>query len=177
MRPTLLLSSLLLLVACGSGPEADNAAPGAAPGAATSSAAEGADPVAALRAHTAEFMARPEHDADRVQVRHLLVSFGGTGTSATRSRAEAETLAAELYGRAVAGEDFAALVKAHSDDSPDGVYTMVQSGGRRPTTWNRHEMVPAFGDAGWRLQPGELGVVAFDPVASPFGWHLVQRLE
>ena len=125
------------------------------------------------------FLARPEHTEPRVTVRHLLVSFRGAGVpGVTRTQEEAEQLAGELLARAEAGEAFADLVAQHSDDSPEGVYTMVLEGsGSPPESYPRRGMVPAFGDAGWRLQPGELEVVEFDPEKSPYGWHLVMRLE
>ena len=165
------LLTLTTLAACDSGQEQDG------PNLPTEQSASTGS-VDALRVHTSEFMSREEHTDPSVEVRHLLVSFRGRGVGGVqRSQEEAEALAAELYERAVGGEDFAALVAEHSDDSPEGVYRMVLSGGQPPTTWNRNGMVAAFGDAGWRLQPGELGVVGFDPQRSPYGWHLVMRLE
>lgn len=174
MHSTLIATGLALLslTACG-GP------PSPAQGKATAGdATAGEAALSALRTHTSEFMARPEHDAQRVKVRHVLVMHAGAPRStATRTREEAEQLAADLYARALAGEDFAELMAQHSDDTGGGVYTMVESGGRPPKLINRTAMVPAFGDAGWRLQPGEIGVVAEDPVRSPYGWHIVERLE
>jgi parvulin-like peptidyl-prolyl isomerase len=38
-------------------------------------------------------------------------------------------------------------------------------------------MVPAFGDAGFPLKVGEIGMADFDPQKSPYGWHIVKRLE
>ncbi|QDU65401.1 peptidylprolyl isomerase [Engelhardtia mirabilis] len=135
------------------------------------------DPVADLRAHVAALTASPEHDAERVQVQHLLVSFAGAGTRASRSKQEAEALAADLWAQILAGADFDALVKEHTDDSYPGIYTMVPGGGRPPTTYNRGGMVPAFGNVGWRLDVGEFGVAGFDAKASPYGWHIVKRTE
>ena len=40
----------------------------------------------------------------------------------------------------------------------------------------RAAMVPAFGDVGFGLEVGEVGVAAFDEKASPFGWHVIKRL-
>ncbi len=134
------------------------------------------DPIAALDAHVAAFSAKPEHSDPKVRVRHLLVSFAGTGTSATRTKQAAHELTAELWARIQAGEDFAGLVREHSDDSPEGVYTMVQSGPTGPKEFQRNGMVAAFGDTGWRLQEGEFGVAAFDSRKSPYGWHIVQRI-
>jgi parvulin-like peptidyl-prolyl isomerase len=38
-------------------------------------------------------------------------------------------------------------------------------------------MVPAFGDVGFALPPGQIGMAEYDPVKSPYGWHIIKRLE
>jgi hypothetical protein len=38
-------------------------------------------------------------------------------------------------------------------------------------------MVGAFGDVGWRLDIGEVGVSNYSQTASPFGYHIVKRLK
>ena len=40
----------------------------------------------------------------------------------------------------------------------------------------RSAMVSAFGDVGFDLKVGELGLATFDTEASPFGWHIIKRL-
>ena len=77
------------------------------------------------------------------------------------------------------GEDFGELVKAHTDDSAPGIYTMVVDASQAVTNkvFARSGMVPAFGNVGWRLQVGQIGVAPYDDTASPFGWHIVKRLE
>lgn len=40
----------------------------------------------------------------------------------------------------------------------------------------RASLVPAFGDLGFALQPGEIGLAEHDEQRSPFGWHLIKRL-
>lgn len=130
-----------------------------------------------MRSEAAELARRPEHDAEQVEVQHLLIAFEGAERSrATRSRAEAEELAAELYVRAKSGEEFDDLVAEHTDDSHPGIYTMA-SGGQAPGAYPRQGMASAFGDVGWRLEVGEIGVAPHDPEASPFGWHLIKRLN
>ncbi|MCP3920441.1 MAG: hypothetical protein GY711_33350 [bacterium] len=134
----------------------------------------------AMRTDTTAFLAKAEHKEEKVKVQHLLVSFAGTPRSrATRSRGEAEQLTADLWAQIKTGKaDFAGLISKHTDDSPPGIYLMTltaPSQGR--TSFNRYEMVPAFGNAGWRLQVGEFGIAPYDPQASPFGWHIVKRIE
>jgi parvulin-like peptidyl-prolyl isomerase len=41
----------------------------------------------------------------------------------------------------------------------------------------RAAMVPAFGDIGFALEPGEIGVAGYDDEASPFGWHVIRRID
>jgi parvulin-like peptidyl-prolyl isomerase len=38
-------------------------------------------------------------------------------------------------------------------------------------------MVPAFGDVGFTLRVGEIGLAPHDPTTSPFGWHVIKRIE
>lgn len=131
-----------------------------------------------LRADAAKVAARAEAADDLVEVQHILISFRGIprGPSATRSREEAEVLAGDVYARVLAGEDFAALQKQYSDDAGDGIYGMSQNP-KVPAEWPRKGMVAAFGDVGWRLAVGEVGVAAYDAKVSPFGWHLIKRLK
>jgi parvulin-like peptidyl-prolyl isomerase len=41
----------------------------------------------------------------------------------------------------------------------------------------RAAMVPAFGDIGFALEPGEVGLAAYHDDASPFGWHVIRRID
>lgn len=139
------------------------------------------DPVAALRAHVAELQAQPEHGAQRVKVQHILISFQGAPrmTGVTRTKDEAEALAADILAQVRDGADFTRLMSEHSDDDKVvGVYLMSGTGENRPPEiFARTGMVPAFGNVGWRLEVGEVGVAPHDPQASPYGWHIVKRLE
>jgi len=173
-----------------------------------------------------------------IEVQHVLLSFKGIPrVNATRSQAEAETLAAEVLSRAQKGEDFTALVKEFSDDGKDpkdptpGVYRMtapgytdkvifdgmmgrmaqmhatlepferkVRAGEATNKQWvaevqkaygpaglmeflqstismPRDEMAPAFGDVGFALKVGEVGMAPYDKTKSPFGIHIIKRLQ
>jgi hypothetical protein len=117
-----------------------------------------------------------------VTVQHCLISFRGTPTSATRTMSEAEQLATELFEKAQAGEDFDAMIRQYTDDSPPGIYRMANDGfaadmDSREPVYSRRGMVSAFGDTGFPLEVGEFGLAAFDPVKSPFGWHIVKRIK
>ncbi len=190
MKRTTIVLALCGLVACGtepaSGPSSganegvkaqEPSAAADAPDDEPEPAAGGAeDPVAAMNAAIAELEARPERDAKNVKVQHILISFGGAGTRATRPKKEAEALAADVYAQIVAGADFDALVTKHTDDSPPGIYAMT-TGAASGGVHARTGMVPAFGNVGWRLDVGEIGIAPHHPTKSPYGWHIVKRLE
>jgi hypothetical protein len=120
----------------------------------------------------------PKTEPDRIVVQHLLVSFAGTRTKATRSKADAEALARSLLDRAKRGEDFDALVKQFTDDSHPGVYAVAN-------LWlppaegemARDRLAAAFGNVGFKLEVGGIGMAAYDPRESPFGWHVIKRLK
>ncbi len=118
----------------------------------------------------------PEH----VQVQHILIGFAGSipGKGITRTKEEAKKLAYEVLERARKGEDFDALVKQFTDDSPPGIYGMSGIGvapgaGEYP----RDRMVPAFGNVGFAISPGNIGIADYDEKASPYGWHIIKRLK
>ncbi len=118
-------------------------------------------------------------EPERITVQHILISFAGTRTKATRSKAEAEKLAGEVMDRVKKGEDFDGLVKQFTDDSHPGIYSMCNHGQTPylPGETPRRRMVAAFGDVGFKLGVGEVGMAPHDPVSSPFGWHLIKRLK
>jgi peptidyl-prolyl cis-trans isomerase SurA len=78
---------------------------------------------------------------------------------------EAYESADSLRGRLLAGEDFAALAQAHSDD----IGTKEQGGN---LGWVRRGqgLVREFENAAFRLQPGAYSL----PVYTPFGFHIIQ---
>jgi len=120
--------------------------------------------------------AEPEH----IKIQHILIGFSGSvpGKSIKRTQDEAKTLAYDLLKRAKAGEDFADLVKANTDDAFPGIYAMANRGvAPQQGEYPRTRMVAAFGDAGFPLKVGEIGIANFDPEKSPYGWHIVKRLE
>ena len=96
-----------------------------------------------------------------------------------------EKLAEKLFHEAWNGADFGKLVEDFTDDSPPGIYKMQNiskedvANGVKPKEgyFARGGMVDAFGDVGWRLKVGELGVAPHDPVKSRYGWHIIKRLK
>ena len=131
---------------------------------------------------------RPEKIANGepavVTVKHVLISFIGTPeTKATRTREEAEKLAFQVLDRARSGEDFDKLMKDLSDDAPEGgIYSIVNQGvERRGEEYYRsgreRSLVKSFGDVGFRLEIGQIGIADYDPETSPFGYHIIKRVK
>lgn len=117
-------------------------------------------------------------EPDHIQVAHILISFAGAGTEATRSKPDAEKLANEVLARAKKGDDFHKLIKELSDDPGEGVYGMSNVGVRPGAgEYERKGMVAAFGDVGFKLAVGAIGMSTHDPRTSPYGWHVIKRLK
>ncbi|MBX3464025.1 MAG: peptidylprolyl isomerase [Planctomycetes bacterium] len=119
----------------------------------------------------AELMQRPEQPDAAITVQHVLIAFQGAPriTGVTRSKDEAKALAERVWAEAIGGADFQALMRQHSNDSGPGEYPLTKAG--------RAQMVPGFGDVGFRLRVGEIGVAPWDAQKSPYGWHVVKRVK
>lgn len=118
-----------------------------------------------------------------VKVQHVLIGFQGSiqGKSIERTEAEAKVLADEILAKAKAGEDFDALVTKYTDDSPPGIYVLADTGVDTMMypgqAFRRGDMVKGFSDIAFALKPGEFGVSEYEKKASPFGWHIIRRIE
>lgn len=142
-------------------------------------------PAAEAAAQTAPAAAAPAAPAapaaaDRIKLQHILIAFAGKvpGKNITRSEAQARALAEEILARAKKGEDFDTLVRTHTDDAHPGIYGLSNSGvAPGPGEFSRDNMVPAFGEVGFSLAPGEVGIAVYDARKSPYGWHIIKRLE
>jgi len=123
--------------------------------------------------------AEPEH----VVVQHILIAFRGSlpnDQKVTRSRADAEKLALQIFERAKAGEDFDAMVKTYTNDSYPGIYKMSNRDvppDPSKQEFSRTGMVKAFGDVSFSLEVGGVGLAVYDPATSRYGWHIIKRLE
>ncbi|HUR27900.1 MAG TPA: peptidylprolyl isomerase [Planctomycetota bacterium] len=116
-------------------------------------------------------LARPEQEVDHVKVSHVLVAFVGAtrGSESGRTESEARTLAEELLKRARAGEDFDALMNQYSNDDGGGTYPLTED--------DRHDYAEDFQAVAFRLAVGEIGIANYHPSRSPFGWHVIKRIE
>ncbi|HEX9305010.1 MAG TPA: peptidylprolyl isomerase [Thermoanaerobaculia bacterium] len=122
----------------------------------------------------------PAPVAEHIKLQHILISFTGKvpGKNITRTQDEARALAHQIFGRAKKGEDFDSLVRTYTDDRAPGIYALANSGVTPGEgEFSRDRMVPAFGEVGFSLARGEIGIAEYDPVKSPYGWHVIKRLE
>ena len=133
----------------------------------------------ALRKEVKDVATRAEIKDNKVRVSHILISFDkAPRATVKRTKEEAELLAAFIYSEIKAGKDFDELQKKYSDDPGGGTYTMVLKGQAGPGEFARNGMVPAFGNVGWKLSKvGDVSVAGHDARNSPFGWHIIKRVE
>ncbi len=134
-----------------------------------------------------QLKAEQEGEPEYITVQHILIGFEGSvpGKPITRSKAEAAELAKQLFEKAKSGADFDALVKEHTDDSHPGIYQMANFDAEPDMTpaavadkiFPRARMVKAFGDVGFPLQVGQVGMSQYDPEASKYGWHIIKRIK
>jgi peptidyl-prolyl cis-trans isomerase D len=112
---------------------------------------------------------RAAYDADldlhvtpeQVRASHILLSTEGKDEEAVRQ--EAERLLAQVRG----GADFADLARKHSDDD-----LSAERGGDLDL-FGRGRMVPAFEQAAFALEPGQIS----DLVRSEYGYHIIKVTE
>jgi hypothetical protein len=183
----LLLVSAAVTACAGDGPAADSketasseaASPASADTSATSES-QGESVTEETKSAAGTMPVKPDVEPKHVQVQHILIAFTGSvpGKNITRSKDEAKKLAYEVLERARKGEDFDELVRQYTDDSPPGIYGMAGIGvPPGPGEFRRDGMVAAFGNVGFAISAGNIGIADFDPQASPFGWHIIKRLQ
>ncbi|MBF0257169.1 MAG: peptidylprolyl isomerase [Gammaproteobacteria bacterium] len=99
---------------------------------------------------------------DQTQVRHILIR-----TNELTSDDDAKTRLEQLRVRIVGGDDFAALARAHSNDTASAI-----KGG--DLGWlGANDVLPEFRQQMDALQPKEVS----QPFKTQMGWHLLQVLE
>lgn len=106
---------------------------------------------------------------ERARASHILVRMRGSpvplkGGGRERTEEEALTRARMLEGRVRAGEDFAKIAAAESDD-PGAALNAGEIG------WFGHgQLAHAFEDAVFKAQPGHV----LGPVKTEFGYHIIK---
>lgn len=120
-------------------------------------------------ASLAKYYEEHKKEYDQASARHILIRFKGSRVPLKKDQKdlteeEAQAKTAELRKRIVAGEDFAAIAKAESDDTGSGAQ------GGDLGLFGRGQMVQVFEDAVFTQPVGEVS----QPVKSQFGYHLIQ---
>ncbi len=120
-------------------------------------------------------------EPNRLRVQHVLIAFRGSNSApatVTRTQDEAEVLAREILARARRGEDFKKLIKEFSTDTGDGDYRLANHGVvTLGSERRRADFVLGFTTVAWSLAVGEVGLAPYDPKDSPFGYHVIKRIE
>ena len=111
--------------------------------------------------------ANPAEGPTSVGAKHILIMHVDSKRvpdGVTRTREEAQALAADIARRARAGENWEELHRTNTDEP--GSPTGGDLG-----TFERGSMVPAFEAAVWGMEVGAIS----DPIETPFGFHVIQR--
>lgn len=111
----------------------------------------------------------PNAALTRIRASHILIAYqGAQRATATRTKDEAKRLAEGLLPRVRGGgADFAQVAREQSDD-PSAKATGGDLG-----AFDRFTMAPAFTQAAFALQPGQISNV----VETDFGYHIIKRTE
>jgi hypothetical protein len=107
---------------------------------------------------------------EEISAQHLLVMYQGSKSapaSVKRTRDEARIRAGEALDAVKHGQDFDKVVSSYTDE-PGGAVRRGRLG-----RFTRDRMVKAFSDAAFALEVGEVSKV----IESPFGFHVIRRLE
>lgn len=111
-----------------------------------------------------------EAQPEEISAQHLLVMYLGSKSapsSVKRTREEARARAGEALDAVKRGQDFDKVVSTYTDE-PGGAARRGRLG-----RFTRDRMVKAFSDAAFALEVGEVSAV----IESPFGFHVIRRLE
>jgi peptidyl-prolyl cis-trans isomerase D len=111
-------------------------------------------------AHLADYQVK-----DQVKARHILIAVpeGADAKTDAAAKAKAQGILDQLHH----GGDFAALAKQYSDDPGS------KDNGGELGFFTRGKMVPAFEQAAFALQPGQISGL----VKTSFGYHIIQVEE
>lgn len=105
---------------------------------------------------------------ETIQASHILLAYqGAERSSATRSKEEALEIIEDLQARISDGSLTFVVAAAENSDCPSS----TDGGNLGP--FPRGAMTPAFEDAAFALEPGDISGI----VETPFGYHLIMRTE
>jgi peptidyl-prolyl cis-trans isomerase B (cyclophilin B) len=70
-----------------------------------------------------------------------------------------------------------AMTKAEADAETQRVGMRLQSELEKSKGMPRGNLVPAFGDVGFKLEVGQVGLAPYDKNDSKYGWHIIRRVR
>ena len=110
-----------------------------------------------------------KNEWDEVSARHILIRFKGSAVPLRQGQQEISEEQSLLKAQAIkkkldAGEDFATLAKAESDDTGSG------ANGGDLGTFKRNSMVAEFEKTAFSLPVGKVS----DPIKTQFGYHIIK---
>jgi parvulin-like peptidyl-prolyl isomerase len=116
-----------------------------------------------------QYYERHKADYESVHARHILIRMKGSALpiqpgKKELSEEEALAKAQDIRKKLLAGEDFAALAKAESDDVRSG------ANGGDLGSLKHNQTVPPFDQAVFSLPPGQLS----EPVKTQYGYHIIK---
>ena len=100
-------------------------------------------------------------EPERLSARHILIAADLNASPGEQQQAREKI--EQLENRLEQGEDFAELAREYSD------CPSADQGGDLGS-FTRNQMVPAFEEAAFGLEPGQISA----PVQTRFGWHLIK---
>lgn len=108
-------------------------------------------------------------DYEEVTALHILIRFKGSQVPVKPGEKdltdeEALAKANDIRKRILAGEDFATVAKAESDDAKSAAE------GGMLGTFHHGAMQPTFDEAAFKLKPGDLS----EPVKTSYGYHIIK---
>jgi len=102
---------------------------------------------------------------EKIRVRHILIRADKSAPEEVRKKAKEK--AEEILKKAKSGEDFAKLAMEYSDDPGS------KTKGGDLGFFERGRMVPAFEEAAFKLNPGEVSGV----IETAYGFHIIKMEE
>lgn len=118
---------------------------------------------------------------DHITVDHILIGVKSSRfPPGKRNEADARAFAHDLFAKLKAGGDWDSAKRTNSEDPPPGGPYGLANHGVAPAgrgEYARGSMVPAFGDVGFTLAVGGIGLADYDAKASPFGFHIIKRVR
>jgi hypothetical protein len=126
-----------------------------------------------------------EEQPKHILVDHILIGVqSGAFPQGRRTAENAQMFARELFLELRDGGDWEAAKTTHSEDPPatdqprGGPYGMANHGASpEGKEFPRARMVGAFGDVGFQLEVGEMGLAEYDPQTSKYGYHIIKRVK